>query len=111
MCATNVCIEIGCLGETFATANVCAANLLSFFQSGSRVLGINVNLELPFVRAFLVTKNTDIICVLFADMGLKLGVCGKTRVHGSTIWVESEWDYAIGAEELRSSMCSFFVSS
>lgn len=65
-----MCIEIGCLGEGLVTTNISAANLLTLFQCGSRMLRIDMDLKLAFVGALLVTKNAGGIGVLLSDVAL-----------------------------------------
>jgi len=107
MRSADVNLEISWLGEPLIAAKIGAGYPLSFLQRLPRMLTVDMVLQLSLARALEVAERT--ISVFFFDMGLKLGLCGKTEVDRCFLWAKGSWNCALRAEELGSSMYTLFV--
>ena len=75
---TNVDLEVSWFGKLLVAAKIGARYLLSLLQGLSRMLTVNVVLQLSLTGALQIAKWT--IGVLLFHMRLELGICSKAEM-------------------------------
>jgi hypothetical protein len=104
---TNVDLEVPWFGKFLVAAKIGARYLLSLLQRLSRMLTVNVVLQLSLTGALQIAERT--IGMLLFHVRLKLGICSETEIDRCPVWAKGSRNYTLRAEELGSSVDTLFV--